>query len=248
MEGGPRAVDAADQLSCVLFDLDNTLVPFFPALQTWARVFADELAPRATRSRVAADMLAWTFERGEDPRGALVTASRELGLASAEVEAAAETAHRAYLDVLRPYPGIPRVLSELAGEGLRLAVVTDAPGARALERLDASGLADRFETVITRDMSPQGKRGPEPYHMVLGELGLGPETAAMVGDHPPIDAAWPNRLGMLSVLAGWGRWNHGPPRSPWERPRATAARPEQVPAILRDPPPRPERPLTDYLE
>lgn len=222
------------ELDHVLFDLDNTLVPFLPAIRSWARAWARPLVPPGKRGRLARELIELTLQHGEDPAKGIDTAAARWNLhlpdeTMAEAEAQAMEAYRSSL---KPYPGIPETIRELTAQGLELAIVTDAPEARAEERLAATGLGRHFDLVVTRDHTPQGKRGPEPFQQALRALQGDPVRTAMIGDWPTYDVRWPKRLGMRTVLAGWGCQDPHRPSEPAERPWAIAEAPHELPSLL----------------
>jgi len=79
------------------------------------------------------------------------------------------------------YTGVPEMLEDLHGRGLRMAVAT-GKARRGLERaLDASGLRRWFETSRCAD---EGFPKPDPdmLHVILECTGVDPSDALMVGD------------------------------------------------------------------
>lgn len=80
----------------------------------------------------------------------------------------------------RPYSGVEAALDALRDRGVRLAVVTNKLERFAVELLAASGLAERFETVIGGDSVPTPKPDPAPIRLMIERLGGG--SAAFVGD------------------------------------------------------------------
>lgn len=225
-----------------LFDLDNTLIPFLEPIRRWARAWAREVRPGDPGPVREALLDAAVGEAGDTEQAARAVADR-FDLAD-EAERATGEARRVYWRSLTPYPGIRAALARLAGAGLRLGVVTDAPRKRAAVRLSATQLARRFDVVVTRDDTPRGrgKASPRPFRMALDRLETDAGRAVMVGDWPAFDVRWPNRLGMRSVLARWGS-----PRAP-EHARCSAepwfeaeAPRELVARLLDGTPPEPAR-------
>lgn len=219
--------------TAVLFDLDNTLVPFLGPLNRWARAWADEAAPSGAREQVASALVSATLDGPEDPeRGVAHVLERfDLGEVAEPASAAAE---RAYAEAVEPYPGVCGLLGELWRSDRSLGVVTDAPRQRAMLRLEGAGLARLFDVIVTRDETPRGKRGPEPFDLALGVLDAEPSQAAMIGDWPAFDVAWPQRLGMQAVLAGWGVDPDDPRASDGTPPCPVAGHPSEVPDLLAD--------------
>lgn len=69
-------------------------------------------------------------------------------------------------------PGVVSFIDRAAAAGIRLGVVSNAPGANVTEVLAALGLSDRFEVVISGGMAPRGKPDPAPYQAALERLGV----------------------------------------------------------------------------
>lgn len=218
------------RLEAVCFDLDNTLIPFFDPLRTWTNAWAQHAVLPCERSDVAEALIHHTLDGPEDRARAIQRVSERWRVNGAR-QPATERAEQAYRTALAPYPGIVHQLDELERSGYSLAVVTDAPRGRAIERLEATGLARRFETIITLDDTPRGKRGPEPFELALDRLGLPAHEVGMVGDWPVYDVRWPKRLGMRTVLARWGQAGK-PCARDRDAPWAIAETPEQVVAAL----------------
>ncbi|MBX9795731.1 HAD-IA family hydrolase [Sphingomonas sp.] len=82
----------------------------------------------------------------------------------------------------RPYDGALAALDTLAGQGVKLAIVTNKFEALAVKLLDALGLMPRFGTVIGGDTLGPGnaKPSPAPIHTMIARLGGG--RAVFVGD------------------------------------------------------------------
>lgn len=227
----------------VLFDLDNTLIPFLRPLTAWADAWADAAAPPGQQDRVAQALVSGTLDGPEDPaRGVRRVADRfELVCSPQRASAVAE---RAYQEAIEPYPGVCGMLGDLWRSETTLGLVTDAPRERAFLRLEAAGLERLFDVIITRDETPHGKRGPEPFHLALSVLEGSAREAAMVGDWPAFDVRWPKTLGMEAILATWGN-DPDDPRTPSTGPACpVACHPSEVPQLLADgrrtvPPARP---------
>ena len=89
-------------------------------------------------------------------------------------------------------------------KGLKLAILSDAPRIQAWLRLAAMGLHQEFDVVVTFDDVKRKKPAPEPFLLALKKLKVKPREAVMVGDSPQRDIATAQRLGMTTVLAGYG--------------------------------------------
>ncbi|MFO1256056.1 MAG: HAD-IA family hydrolase [Sphingomonadaceae bacterium] len=77
------------------------------------------------------------------------------------------------------FPGGEEMLGDLAGMGVKLAVVTNKPHGLAVRLFDALGLSDRFASVIGGGTYPL-KPDPAALHAMVDACGGG--RAAFVGD------------------------------------------------------------------
>jgi HAD superfamily hydrolase (TIGR01549 family) len=193
---------AENRYDAVLFDLDNTLIPFLGPLRRWARTWAETARP-SDPDPVREALVEVTLDEVEDPERAVRVVADRFDLAD-EADEATERARRTYWRALTPYAGIRATLARLNRADVTLGVVTDAPRKRAAIRLAATQLTRRFDVVVTRDDTDGGKTSPRPFHLALDELNVAAEDALMVGDWPAFDVRWPNRIGMGTVLAAWG--------------------------------------------
>jgi HAD superfamily hydrolase (TIGR01549 family) len=218
MESLARPAPAPLNVRAVLFDLDNTLVDFLRMKRV-----ASDAAARAMLA-AGADFPFSPDEAGDilfgeylgDIEGDHVFEEflrrhhrRALGMGQHQVDRITAAAVNAYLraKMLRtePYAGVRPTLVALTKAGIRMGVVTDAPRFKAYQRLDAAGLVDFFEFVVT--FTDHGERKPNalPFRTALDLLGLPPHQVLMVGDWPEKDMAGAQAVGMRTAWARYGR-------------------------------------------
>lgn len=107
------------------------------------------------------------------------------------------------------YPGVIEGLHRLAAHGLRLACLTNKPGAFARELLRKKGLARHFAVVFGGDAFERKKPDPLPLLKTCEALGTSPARTLMVGDSSN-DARAARAAGCPVVLVSYG-YNHGEP-------------------------------------
>ena len=78
------------------------------------------------------------------------------------------------------YPGVAEGLAGLSG--LRMAVVTNKPGALADQILKQFGIRQFFGCLVSPEMLTRMKPDPEGLQLAMTELGLLPEETVMIGD------------------------------------------------------------------
>lgn len=223
------------QIQAVLFDLDNTLIDFLRmkrmASDAAARAMAAAGADFPFRADEAGDILFGDYL--EDLEGDQVFERflrkhhrQKLSLSQHAVDRITAAAVNAYLHAkqlhLEPYPGVRRTLLRLARMGVGMGVLTDAPRFKAYQRLDAAGLVDFFDVVLTHDpgaggTGPDGAARPErperperPFREALDLFSQPPQAVLMVGDRGG-DVEGARRLGMPTAWAKYGHAIGGTP-------------------------------------
>ena len=81
-----------------------------------------------------------------------------------------------------PVPGVIRLVRELHGRGIALAVATSAGSSRARSTLAELGLLNCFEAVVTGEDVPVGKPDPAIYSLACARLHLEPNHLLAVED------------------------------------------------------------------
>lgn len=183
-----------------LFDLDGVLTPTTDIhMRAWSQMFNDYLAGRGvTEPYTAADYFAYVDGKPRQEGVASFLASRGIDLPAgaasdpptAETVAGLGNRKNEYFNRvlarngIEPYPGSLRLVAALAARELPLAVVSSSRNARAV--LDASGLADYFETVVDGNVSREaglaGKPEPEGFLFAARELGVDPALTVVLED------------------------------------------------------------------
>ncbi|MDD3807625.1 MAG: HAD family hydrolase [Candidatus Marinimicrobia bacterium] len=105
---------------------------------------------------------------------------------------------------LQPYPTVFSTLITLIKQGVKLAVVSDAPAREAWLRLYQLNLHRLFDVVVTFDDTGETKPSPNPFKLALQKLQLSPKDVIMVGDWPERDMVGAKKLGIISVFAKYG--------------------------------------------
>lgn len=212
-------------LEAVLFDLDDTLihwapdeddrpvVPYVPYLERLraevrarypgVELFQDELvdaleqtiqaliqeAIEEMRCPAFEDVLRRTFER----LGVALTGAEAREL----IEACPWALHpRASLE-----PNAEVVLSELRRRRLKLGVFSNSllPGAMRSRELEALGLREHFDVVLTSSDARRFKPHPEVFTFACERLGCRPSATVMVGDSLRDDARAAGAAGLRGI-------------------------------------------------
>jgi 2-haloacid dehalogenase len=109
----------------------------------------------------------------------------------------------AYL-ALDPFPEVPAMLDRLQRAGLRLAILSNGNPEMLDPMVAASGLADRFEAVLSVDAVGVYKVAPDAYRLVEARCGVKPDKVCFLSSncwdahgaaHFGFRTVWTNRAG-----------------------------------------------------
>ncbi|MDC0770235.1 HAD family hydrolase [Streptomyces sp. HD] len=172
---------------CVLFDFDGPICQLFP--DDSSRPLADEVRKVMADFGVV-DVLIGEERTGKDPHLLLRAARRVRGAARGDLVRALEKCVTSgeLKAVRRPAPLTPKadvLIRQLAGQGLLLAVVTNNSRIAADSYLRIRGLRRYFKVIHgrTTDLDLM-KPHPDTLFRALGDLGVPPTNAVMIGDTP----------------------------------------------------------------
>ena len=106
------------------------------------------------------------------------------------------------------YPGIMALLRSLKARSLKLALISDSDGRKAIKlaRVRKLGLLPLFDVFVTGDDTRINKPDRKFYELVLSALRLPARACVMVGDKPEVDLALAKALGMTTVWMIRGLW------------------------------------------
>jgi phosphoglycolate phosphatase len=103
----------------------------------------------------------------------------------------------------RPYRGIPEVLSELASDGLKMALLTNKPLDASVRILDTFDLSRFFRLRVGGDGPWPRKPAPEGLRFLMKEESSQPSDTILVGDSA-VDLATAQNAGVGICLARYG--------------------------------------------
>jgi len=193
----------------IVFDLDNTLTDFMRMKAAAIDAAVDAMIDAGLglpREAVRARIDAIYQEQGLEYQKVFdQLLESELGHIDPKILASGIIAYRrARESALVLYPHVQMTLLELVRRGIKLGVVSDAPGPQAWLRLCQLGLQHVFEAVVTFEDTRELKPSPAPFREVLRRLGVEPHEALMVGDWPARDMVGGKQLGMRTAFARYG--------------------------------------------
>jgi putative hydrolase of the HAD superfamily len=196
-------------IKAVVFDLDNTLVDFMAMKRQAIDAAIQSMIDAGLEldaDQVSARIDAIYKERGIEFQNVFdqllydVFQKVDYKILSAGIIAY----RRAREAALVPYPHVTMTLVELLKRGVKLAVVSDAPGREAWLRLCSLNYHHLFDVVVTFDDIGELKPSPRPFLRALSLLQVAPSEALMVGDWPERDVVGAATVGMTTVFARYG--------------------------------------------
>ena len=209
-------VGAMTELRAILFDKDGTLFDF---QATWASFTLSFLEDLSDGDPVLTEVLATAIgfdqaARRYAPTSIAISGTPEdmadhliphlPGTPDRRAIVNNMVAASADIPLMEAVPLVP-YLADLAGRGLRLAVITNDAEEPALAHLRAVGVADAFDFVAGYDSGHGAKPGPGQVLAACASLGIDPAEALMVGDstHDLLAgrAAGSGTIGVLTGLA-----------------------------------------------
>lgn len=196
-------------IKAVIFDLDNTLVDFMSmkrqAITAAINSMIDaglKLTPEEIQERIDAIYK----ERGMEFQNVFdqllydVFQKVDYKILSAGIIAY----RRAREAALVPYRHVNMTLVELVKRGIKLAVISDAPGREAWLRLCYLNFHHMFDCVVTFDDTGERKPSPVPFQRVLSLLAVEPHETLMIGDWAERDMVGAAKVGITTVFARYG--------------------------------------------
>lgn len=196
-------------IKAVIFDLDNTLVDFYrmkkEAVKAAVAAMVDAGLEMDYNDTYRAVMSVYDSEGIEYQEVFDRFLEERLGAINHKILAAGVVGYRRTRDAtLVLYPHVTSTLTSLAKQGLKLAILTDAPPKQAWLRLCYLNLHNLFDVVVTSEESGELKPSPQPFLLALQKLEVAPDEALMVGDWPDRDIVGAKGVGLHTVYARYG--------------------------------------------
>ena len=188
------------KIKAVIWDLDGTLLNTLDdlAASTNAALAANGLPVRTT-DEVRAFV-------GNGVHKLIERAMPELGDGHAQFQAVLDAFVAHYgahsKDRTRPYDGIVEVLDTLAGEGVKLAIVSNKVDF-AVKALSKDYFGDRMVSAVGDDPSRSKKPAPDSVWEAMRQMGVTVQEAVYVGDSD-VDVITARNAGIPCIAVTWG--------------------------------------------
>ena len=193
----------------IIFDLDNTLLDFMKMKEESVCAAIDAMIEAGLtigKDDAKARIYAIYEEQGIEFQEVFDQFLMEVqGAINYKILSAGIVEYRRAREAtLAAYPHVTYTLIKLIKLGLKLAVLSDAPGKQAWLRLSYLNLHHFFDTVVTLDDTGHLKPSELPFRKALEMMDLQPDEVLMVGDWPERDMAGAKNLGIRTVFARYG--------------------------------------------
>ncbi|GAA2149946.1 putative hydrolase of the HAD superfamily [Humibacillus xanthopallidus] len=212
--GGTALERELDGVQAILLDVDDTIVDTEGAMVEAGTVAAAAVWPgrddehRAVAQRYYDDPAQW-FRRyaagdvGFDAMraGRLGEVARALGLdlPDGAHERYEEAYAPAFRSAQRLFPDVPGLLAAAEQVGLPVALLTNSAHAPTRVKLEALGLVDRFDVVVTTDTLGFGKPDARVYLEACRLVGADPGVVVCLGDSLEWDVLGARTAGLRAV-------------------------------------------------
>ncbi len=90
-------------------------------------------------------------------------------------------------------------LTTLRERGYKIGMLTNGGVNSQMDKLNNTPLAPYFDTIIISGSLPEGKPHASAYHTICREMGVAPEEAVYVGDHPINDVEGSKKAGLTAI-------------------------------------------------
>ena len=196
-------------IKAVLFDLDNTLIDFMRVKRSSVDAAIDAMlaAGVKVKKKKAEKILYKLYKKHGIEHQHIFQKFLRKATGKLNHKALAEgiVAYRkTQAGILEPYSDVIPTLIKLKQQGLKLAIVSDAPRLKAWIRLVEMRLQNFFDVVVCHEDTGKYKHTGLPFKKALKLLKLKPENCVMVGDWPERDIVGAKKLGIRTIFARYG--------------------------------------------
>jgi 2-haloalkanoic acid dehalogenase type II len=198
-------------IKAITFDLDNTLIDFMKMKRKASNAAARAMVRTGLKMGIRAaeqELFTIYFKNIEGKVAFEEFLNKHDALTAERLDAAIIDYNKTKLKYMKPYPKVKATLLALRKKGLRLAIITDAPKANALKRLEALKIKECFDAIVCHDDTGHKKPSEMPFRRALELLKLKASEVMHVGDWPERDVAGARAVGMKTCLAKYG-WLFG---------------------------------------
>jgi HAD superfamily hydrolase (TIGR01549 family) len=196
-------------IKVITFDLDQTLIDFLKMKRHASAEAARAMiiaGLSASETQLTKELFDFYMSHGIDSDDAFhAYLEGKFGNVDYRILAAGINAYlREKATHMYPYEDVMPVLHKLKRLGIKLGIVSDAPKLKAHLRLDAMGIAQFFDFIVTLGDTGHTKDTGLPFRKVLEMVPVQPAEILHVGDWPVRDILGAKSVGLKTVWATYG--------------------------------------------
>src|SRR5690606_38160904 len=106
-----------------------------------------------------------------------------------------------------PFPHMKFLMKQLKGKSLRLGIISNGKGQFQLDAIQALGIEPYMDVILISEWEGMKKPDPNLFMKGLARLGVHPEEAMYVGDHPDNDIKGARAAGIKTVWKRDAQWS-----------------------------------------
>ena len=200
--GGLRSVKA------VVFDLDGTLIHLTIDFKKMRREVVEVFERRGVKRGVLTptETTLKIVEKGVEEMRRMGFSEDEVRETLREVDDIMDRIELEATSKIKPIEGVREAVAELKRLGLKVAILTRGHSTYAEKAMEACGISDLVDVVVTRDDDVEAKPRPEALIVIAKKLGVDLDEVLVVGDHE-IDHMCSKSAGarFVGVLTGYSK-------------------------------------------
>ncbi len=160
-----------------LFDFDGTLFDTLESLYPTFRYGFDAIGIKVTNEEIEE----FTHHSLEETIVTMKVPEKDINLLMNKILEALDMDE--FLKMIKPFPEVIEVLSELKKRGKRIAIMSNNNTAHILKTLRILNFPIEFDVVVGGDLSPRPKPYPDPIFVAFDKMGITDASRAVyVGD------------------------------------------------------------------
>ena len=110
--------------------------------------------------------------------------------------------HDNFSRLIKLFPGMKELIAEVKRRGYKTGLVTSRLLRTTMQGLEAYGIKEYFDIIITAEDTTRHKPDPQPINIALEKLGSVAERSVMLGD-TTFDMLCAKNAGVSPVLVSW---------------------------------------------
>ncbi|MBA3869558.1 MAG: HAD family hydrolase [Anaerolineae bacterium] len=199
-------------VSCVVFDLDNTLTDRSASIRQFAWLFYRDFR-HALDESITLEAVHQVIEQGDGggyrPKETmfLEIQTHMQWIKTPTIEIISDYWYRMSAQSMQLRPDVHATLKELLHRDLRLGIITNGKTDVQNATIDATYLREYFSIVVISEASGFRKPDPQIFNLALSVLNVAPQNAVYIGDHPQSDVEGARNAGLEAIwFAGVHPW------------------------------------------